>query len=72
MRYRSSYGQVGVWTHGGVGRLYSVLVRDGGVHVNQAQKVKAQRRGQTTKEPESEKTKRRIPDITTHDVGRPH
>lgn len=50
-------------THRGVRCLYSVLVRDGGVHVNKAQKVEAQRRSQTTKQPEYKKNKGKQPNI---------
>lgn len=42
-------------THRDIGRLYSVLGRDGRVHMNQAQEVEAQRRSQTTQQPEGTK-----------------
>lgn len=48
-------------THRDIGRLYSVLVRDGRVHMNQAQEVEAQRWSQTTQQPEG--TKKEQPDI---------
>lgn len=38
-------------THRDIGCLYSVLVRDGRVHMNKAEEVETQRRGETTQQP---------------------